>query len=204
MSGVISVDDKTRDTQSRATDPEASAWVSANAGSGKTYVLARRVIRLLLNGADPSSILCLTFTKAAAAEMSSRVFEILAGWTTMPDAELAAILADYQGVPALPAHLISARRLFARALETPGGLKIQTIHAFCERLLHQFPFEANVAGSFEVLDDRGASILIAEAQRQVIARASLEADTAHGRAFARVLEAASDQGIDAALAAIVA
>ncbi|MCX5520598.1 double-strand break repair helicase AddA [Kaistia defluvii] len=204
MSGVISVDDKTRDTQSRATDPEASAWVSANAGSGKTYVLARRVIRLLLNGADPSSILCLTFTKAAAAEMSSRVFEILAGWTTMPDAELAAILADYQGAPALPGHRITARRLFARALETPGGLKIQTIHAFCERLLHQFPFEANVAGSFEVLEDRGASILIAEAQRQVIARASLEADTAEGQAFARVLEAASDQGIDAALAAIVA
>ncbi|MCX5567706.1 double-strand break repair helicase AddA [Kaistia nematophila] len=203
MSGVISVDAKTKDTQARATDPEASAWVSANAGSGKTYVLARRVIRLLLNGADPASILCLTFTKAAAAEMSSRVFEILAGWTTMADAELSAILADYQGVPALPAHLVSARRLFARALETPGGLKIQTIHAFCERLLHQFPFEANVAGSFEVLDDRGASILIADAQRRVIARASLEADTAQGRAFARVLEAASDQGIEAALAAIV-
>ena len=203
MSSVISVDDKTKDTQARATDPEASAWVSANAGSGKTYVLARRVIRLLLNGADPASILCLTFTKAAAAEMSSRVFEILAGWTTMPDAELAAVLADYQGAPALPGHLITARRLFARALETPGGLKIQTIHAFCERLLHQFPFEANVAGSFEVLDDRGASILIADAQRQVIARASLEADTAQGRAFARVLEAASDQGIEAALAAIV-
>jgi ATP-dependent helicase/nuclease subunit A len=204
MSGVISVDDKTKDTQARATDPEASAWVSANAGSGKTYVLARRVIRLLLAGADPASILCLTFTKAAAAEMSGRVFEILAGWTTLPDEALAAILADYQGAPATPAHLVSARRLFARALETPGGLKIQTIHAFCERLLHQFPFEANVAGSFEVLDDRGASVLTAEAQRSVIARAAAEADTALGRAFAVVLDAASDQGIEAALAALVA
>ncbi|BCP55899.1 double-strand break repair helicase AddA [Kaistia sp. 32K] len=204
MSGVISVDDKTKDTQARATDPEASAWVSANAGSGKTYVLARRVIRLLLAGADPASILCLTFTKAAAAEMSGRVFEILAGWTTLPDPELAAILADYQGAPATPGHLVSARRLFARALETPGGLKIQTIHAFCERLLHQFPFEANVAGSFEVLDDRGASVLTAEAQRSVIAKAAAEAGTALGRAFATVLEAASDQGIEAALASLVA
>lgn len=202
--GVISVDDKTKDTQARATDPEASAWVSANAGSGKTYVLARRVIRLLLAGADPASILCLTFTKAAAAEMSGRVFDILAGWTTLADDKLAATLADYQGVAATPADLVRARRLFARALETPGGLKIQTIHAFCERLLHQFPFEANVAGSFEVLDDRAASVLTAEAQRSVIAEAAASTGTALGRAFATVLEAASDQGIEAALATLVA
>ena len=202
--GVISVDDRTKDTQARATDPEASAWVSANAGSGKTYVLARRVIRLLLAGADPASILCLTFTKAAAAEMSGRVFDILAGWTTLADDKLAATLADYQGAPATAGDLVRARRLFARALETPGGLKIQTIHAFCERLLHQFPFEANVAGSFEVLDDRAASVLTAEAQRSVIAEAAASSGTALGRAFATVLEAASDQGIEAALAALVA
>ena len=204
MSGVISVDDKTKYTQSRATDPEVSAWVSANAGSGKTYVLARRVIRLLLAGADPASILCLTFTKAAAAEMSGRVFDILAGWTTLADDALAVTLSDYQGAPATAADLVRARRLFARALETPGGLKIQTIHAFCERLLHQFPFEANVAGSFEVLDDRAASVLTAEAQRSVIAEAAASTGTALGRAFATVLEAASDQGIEAALAALVA
>jgi ATP-dependent helicase/nuclease subunit A len=203
MSSVISVDDKTKDTQARATDPAASAWVSANAGSGKTYVLARRVIRLLLAGADPASILCLTFTKAAAAEMSGRVFYILAGWTTLGDEALAATLADYQGMAATPGDLVRARRLFARALETPGGLKIQTIHAFCERLLHQFPFEANVAGSFDVLDDRAASVLTAEAQRTVIAEAAASAGSPLGRAFATVLEAASDQGIEAALAALV-
>ncbi|MCX5494932.1 double-strand break repair helicase AddA [Kaistia dalseonensis] len=202
MSAIV-VDAHTRETQGKATDPEASAWVSANAGSGKTYVLARRVIRLLLAGADPGAILCLTFTKAAAAEMASRVFSILADWTTLDDAALDAILADYQGAATNADMRIRARRLFARALETPGGLKIQTIHAFCERLLHQFPFEANVAGSFEVLDDRASAILTETAQRDVIARAASGPETELGRAFARVLDAASDQGIEAALAAII-
>ncbi len=200
---MITVDATTRQVQADATDPTASVWVSANAGSGKTYVLARRVIRLLLAGTDPGAILCLTFTKAAAAEMAQRVFQILALWTTLDDAALDAALADYDGKPADAAGRIRARRLFARALETPGGLKIQTIHAFCEKLLHQFPFEANVAGSFEVLDDRAASILIEGAQRQVLARASTDADGRLGRAFARLLDAASDQGIEAALGEII-
>ena len=200
---MIAVDDTTRSVQAAATDPTASVWVSANAGSGKTYVLARRVIRLLLAGTDPGAILCLTFTKAAAAEMAARVFQILADWTTLGDAALDAALADYDGGPVDEAARIRARRLFARALETPGGLKIQTIHAFCEKLLHQFPFEANVAGAFEVLDDRAASILIESAQRQVLARASVDADGRLGRAFARLLDAASDQGIEAALGEII-
>ena len=133
-----------------------SAWVSANAGSGKTFVLSRRVIRLLLAGVDPARILCLTFTKAAAAEMANRVFAELGAWTTLADAELAERIAELEGGRPTPATLAAARRLFAAALDTPGGLKIQTIHAFCERLLHQFPFEANVAGHFEVLDERDA------------------------------------------------
>ncbi|MBZ9938117.1 double-strand break repair helicase AddA [Mesorhizobium sp. BR1-1-16] len=200
---MITVDANTRRVQAEATDPTASVWVSANAGSGKTYVLARRVIRLLLAGTDPGAILCLTFTKAAAAEMAARVFSILADWTTLPDAALDEALADYDDVPASEAVRIRARRLFARALETPGGLKIQTIHAFCEKLLHQFPFEANVAGAFEVLDDRAAAILIEGAQRQVLARASADEDGRLGRAFARLLDAASDQGIEAALGEII-
>ncbi len=201
---MITVDATTRQVQAEATDPTASVWVSANAGSGKTYVLARRVIRLLLAGTNPGAILCLTFTKAAAAEMAARVFQILADWTTLDDTALDAALADYDGKPADEAARIRARRLFARALETPGGLKIQTIHAFCEKLLHQFPFEANVAGAFEVLDDRAAAILIDGAQRQVLARASTDDGGPLGRAFARLLEAASDQGIEAALGEIIA
>ena len=66
MSAPVAPSDSTQSRQHRASDPRASAWVSANAGSGKTYVLTQRVVRLLLDGVPPSKILCLTFTKAAA------------------------------------------------------------------------------------------------------------------------------------------
>jgi len=139
--------------------PARSAWVSANAGSGKTRVLTNRVARLLLNGTLPGRILCLTFTKAAAAEMQNRLFKQLGEWAMMPDEPLRTALAEL-GERDLPeTQLLHARSLFARALETPGGLKIQTIHAFCESLLHRFPLEAQVAPDFELLDDRGAKTL---------------------------------------------
>src|SRR5437763_5459483 len=141
--------------QIEASDPAVSAWVSANAGSGKTYVLAQRVIRLLLDGVDPGKILCITFTKAAAANMSNQVFKTLRAWTTLDDDELDAAIRATSNVKPNAAVRALARRLFALALETPGGLKVQTIHAFCTRLLHQFPFEANVAARFTVPDDAG-------------------------------------------------
>src|SRR5690606_1080931 len=122
----------------------------ANAGSGKTYVLSRRVIRLLLAGADPSRILCLTYTRSAAANMALRVFNDLARWTTLTDEQLRDEIAMLAGDEPDEARLRTARRLFACALETPGGLKIQTIHAFCEAVLHQFPLGANIAGHFEL------------------------------------------------------
>src|SRR5215468_7678633 len=122
-----------RDAQARASDPAASAFVSANAGSGKTHVLVQRVIRLLLSGVPPEKILCLTFTKAAAANMAERVFTTLGHWVTLDDAALDAAIID-AGVPAPNARLRkTARELFAQALETPGGLKVQTIHALCTR-----------------------------------------------------------------------
>ncbi len=74
--------------QAAASDPKGSAWVSANAGSGKTHVLVNRVVRLLLNGTAPERILCLTYTKAAAAEMSDRLFDELAGWIALNDRQL--------------------------------------------------------------------------------------------------------------------
>src|SRR5262249_28321832 len=135
-----------------ASDPRASAWVSANAGSGKTYVLAQRVIRLLLGGTDPAKILCLTFTKAAAANMAKTVFDRLAQWTVLEDDKLDEEIRRLSNERPDPARRALARRLFALALETPGGLKVQTIHAFCTRLLQQFPFEAEVSARFEVLD----------------------------------------------------
>jgi len=154
--------------QQEAADPHASAWVRANAGAGKTYVLATRVLRQLLAGADPAKLLCITYTKAAAAEMANRVFEWLSEWATAPDDDLAQRIAAIEGRRPGPATLKRARRLFAAAVETPGGLKIQTIHAFCERLLQQFPFEASVTAGFTVLDERAASELLAEARNAVL------------------------------------
>jgi len=147
------IPDDVIDRQRAAANPKTSAWVAANAGSGKTHVLARRVINLLLNGVEPEKILCITFTKAAAANMAKRVFDTLAEWTTFDDAKLDEVIKDGSAAAPDPARRRLARRLFARALETPGGLKVQTIHAFCTQLLHQFPFEANVAARFSVLDD---------------------------------------------------
>ncbi|HEY7978254.1 MAG TPA: double-strand break repair helicase AddA [Rhizomicrobium sp.] len=154
-----------------AADPEKSAWVSANAGAGKTHTLANRVARLLLNHAEPAKILCLTYTKAAAAEMQHRLFKQLGEWSMLNDAALTKAIEDIGGATPDKKGLRDARRLFARALETPGGLKIQTIHAFCERLLSRFPLEAGVAPSFRVLDDQTARELLADARVQVLERA---------------------------------
>lgn len=159
------------DQQRVASDPAASVWVSANAGSGKTHVLAQRVLRLLLDGVPPAKILCLTFTKAAAANMAERVFKALSDWTALDDAGLAKALTAIGAPKVDAATLIFARRLFARPVETPGGLKIHTIHGFCERLLHLFPFEANVPGRFEVLDDLGEAELLTLARREALAGA---------------------------------
>src|ERR1700730_9360207 len=161
-----------RGKQHQASNPNQSVWVSAHAGSGKTHVLASRVVRLLLQGVAPSKILCLTFTKAASANMALRVFDKLADWTTLADAELGRqIVATGAPVPSRK-QLTTARTLFARTVETPGGLKINTIHAFCERLLHLFPFEANVPSRFEVADDPRQAELLRRARREVLAEAN--------------------------------
>ncbi len=152
--------------QRQAADPSHSAWVAASAGSGKTQVLVDRVIRLLLDGAAPDAILCLTFTKAAAAEMSNRLFKRLSGWIGIDDAELTKELLVL-GLPSVDSKTRNAaRRLFARALETPGGLKIQTIHSFCERLLQLFPVESGMAPGFRVMEEQEARELFREALLQ--------------------------------------
>ncbi len=194
----------TAQQQALASDPDSSAWVSANAGSGKTHVLTQRVIRLLLAGCRPSAILCLTYTKAAASEMSNRVFQRLAEWAVLPDEELAKRITAIEGHEPDSLKLADARRLFAKALETPGGLKIQTIHAFCEALLHQFPLEANVAGHFSVLDDVSASALLAEARRSLLTATAIEEDSGLAEAFAHVLDLGDETGLEGLLSDIVA
>jgi ATP-dependent helicase/nuclease subunit A len=149
--------------QVAAADPTVSTWLSANAGSGKTRVLTDRVARLLLNGVYPQHILCLTYTKAAASEMQNRLFQRLGEWAMLADAALQKQLLDLGHQEALsPDALRQARRLFARAIETPGGLKIQTIHSFCSSLLRRFPLEAGVTPQFVEMDERAADTLRAE------------------------------------------
>lgn len=146
--------------QVQAAEPAFSTWLSANAGSGKTRVLTDRVARLLLGGVEPQHILCLTYTKAAATEMQNRLFKRLGEWAMKPDPDLRAALAELgEGAQITPDTLAKARRLFARAIETPGGLRIQTIHSFCASLLRRFPLEAGVSPQFTELDDRTARLL---------------------------------------------
>jgi ATP-dependent helicase/nuclease subunit A len=140
MSGRLNIPDRLREAQETASDPKSSAWVSANAGSGKTHVLTQRVLRLLLEGAPPGQILGLTFTKAAAANMATRIFRTLSEWTSFSDERLAEAIVETGAGQPEPHKLAFARQLFARTIETPGGLKIQTLHGFCERLLQLFPF----------------------------------------------------------------
>ncbi|TIO09013.1 double-strand break repair helicase AddA [Mesorhizobium sp.] len=189
-------------SQASASDPQNSAWVSANAGSGKTHVLAQRVIRLLLRGTDPSKILCLTYTRAAAANMSNRVFSTLSEWTALGDAELATRIEALDGRQPDRETMRRARRLFAEALETPGGLKIQTIHAFCESVLHQFPLEANIPAHFEMLDPQMEASLFAAARRDMIS-GTTAGDAGLAEAFATILERGGEHGLDALLAEIV-
>ena len=146
--------------QVQAARPDASTWLAANAGSGKTRVLTDRVARLLLGGVQPQHILCLTYTKAAASEMQNRLFKRLGQWAMLDDAPLMAQLTDL-GIDDIidPKSLAGARTLFARAIETPGGLKIQTIHSFCASLLRRFPLEAGVSPQFAEMEDRASALL---------------------------------------------
>ncbi len=156
----MSARNEATERQVQAARPDASTWLAANAGSGKTRVLTDRVARLLLSGVQPQHILCLTYTKAAASEMQNRLFKRLGEWAMLDDARLMTQLTDL-GVQDLLStdRLARARTLFARAIETPGGLKIQTIHSFCAALLRRFPLEAGVSPQFAEMEDRAAALL---------------------------------------------
>jgi ATP-dependent helicase/nuclease subunit A len=187
------------DKQHQASDPAVSAWVSANAGAGKTHVLAQRVIRLLLEGTRPEKILCLTFTKAAAANMANRIFDTLGGWTGLDDAALDKEIAKTGAGAISPKLRRKARQLFASALETPGGLKVQTIHAFCTKLLQQFPFEANVPAHFSVLEETQQQQLLEQIRREVLLKAANAPESELGRALTAIIPICSDFSFQLAL-----
>jgi len=162
--------------QRRAAAPGVSAWVSASAGTGKTKVLTDRLLGLMLEGSDPARVLCLTFTRAAAAEMANRLNERLAAWMILPQAAFFEELRELTGRDPDDAMMAQARHLFARVLDTPGGVKISTIHAFCQALLRRFPLEASVSPEFTVLDERGAAETRLEAAESVIVAARDDGD----------------------------
>src|SRR5262245_52004143 len=187
---------QTRANQAAAADPAASAWVSANAGTGKTHVLTMRVLRLLLAGTPPERILALTYTKAAAAEMSKRVFARLAEWVMSDEPSLERKLAQLLDRSPTRADQQRARQLFAIAIETPGGLKVQTIHAFCERLLQRFPIEAGVPPSFAILDEHARGALLSRATEEMLAAAAAETSAPLGQALQTAIAYAVNGGFD--------
>jgi len=190
--------------QARASDPSASAWVSANAGTGKTEVLVRRCLRLLLARFRPESILCLTYTKTAAAEMQNRLLKVLADWATINTETLRETLLQLMGRAPNEEELRIARRLFARALEAKGGLKIHTIHGFCERLLQRFPLESQVTPHFSVLDEREQALLRRAAFDATIGRAAEDSDSALGKALAKIVGLTSGDYIHQVIDAVLA
>ena len=186
----------TTSQQRAAADPSRSVWVTANAGSGKTHVLVERIIRLLLEGAEPSTLLCITFTKAAAAEMSSRLYDRLSRWTALDDDDLHSELSGLGVDTEKPEIILRARQLFTYVLETPGGLKIQTIHAFCERILQLFPVEAKMAPGFRVLDERQSSLMREQAKNIILREIENGTDESLSNAFAIISANAGAESFD--------
>lgn len=176
-------------SQRIAVHPETSVWVAASAGTGKTYVLTTRVLRLMLAGTRPDRILCLTYTRAAAAEMANRIHQRLGVWATCGDDELDRELRALGVTPGDDARRL-ARRLFAEVLEIPGGLKIVTIHAFCQALLARFPLEAALPPHFETMDDRSADEAVQEASDQLLLNTGVAGDLA--AALARIARRLSE------------
>lgn len=185
--------------QRAASDPAHSVWVSASAGSGKTTVLTNRVMRLLLEGVKPQKILCLTFTRAAAAEMTNRVTERLSFWATCSDDELSESLGLLQGQAPKPRQMTLARRLFAQVLSCPGGMRIRTIHAFCQEILGRFPIEAGLPTHFSVIDEGDAQDLMDAAQRELLRELEDKPDPILSAAFKQITYDLGERGFSPAV-----
>lgn len=198
--------------QAAAANPLKSVWVGASAGTGKTKVLIDRVLRLMLPRAHqdaksatrPERILCLTFTKTAAAEMSNRIYKRLARWAVMEEAKLAEDLAALIGAPADAVVVREARRLFARVLDTPGGLKIMTIHSFCQSVLKRFPVEAGLPPHFELMDEQSAIEYLLNCQRGMIAGARAKPESPVAEAFATLALYLNQEDMSGLMAQIMA
>lgn len=182
--------------QSQAAHPKYTRLVSANAGSGKTRVLVDRVSRILLSDTAPEKILCLTYTKAAASEMQARLFDTLGEWSVMPAEALKDKLQALLGTDRDLPDLKTARALFAKALETPDGLKVQTIHAFCERIVSRFPIESGILPGFEPLDDSDMRVLQDRVKQALLQACAEQADGPLNQALQTLAVEKADQTLD--------
>jgi ATP-dependent helicase/nuclease subunit A len=188
--------------QRHAADPAASVWVAASAGTGKTKVLTDRVLTLLLSGSPPTRILCLTFTRAAAAEMANRLQARLSQWAVLEEGKLGSDLRKLLARMPSAAEVDDARRLFARVLDAPGGLGIETIHGFCQSLLRRFPVEAGLAPHFELMDERAATELLAAVREEVLAAARAGEDTILASAVTALAQSLGEEGFSRLLDSI--
>lgn len=190
--------------QRLASDPGVSAWVSANAGTGKTHVLVQRVLRLLLAGTPVGGILCITFTKAAAAEMSNRLIRELGRWAALSEAALGETLTALLERAPKADELAIARCLFAEVLDAPGGLKIMTIHAFCDRVLRRFPLEAGVPPGFTIFTDEERRAALREAADNVLGEAAADPESPLGQALVIAVANAGEERFDTLLESALA
>ncbi len=190
--------------QRRAADPAASVWVTASAGTGKTKVLTDRILNLLLAGVASGRILALTFTKAAAAEMANRIAETLGKWSVAADGDLAGTLEAMLGRAPDRETMSRARALFAQVLDAPGGMHIQTIHAFCQSLLGRFPLEAGVAPHSQVMDERDAAEMLLLAREEVLSRVQGDGAGELARALGVVTLHVHETTFDDVMAALAA
>lgn len=180
--------------QRLASDPSLSAWVAASAGSGKTKVLTDRVLRLLLAGAMPSRIVCITYTNAAAAEMHNRIHDRLGRWVGMEEAALSQALEALTGAPPAAEMLRRARRLFASLLEESPGLRIQTFHSFCQSLLARFPLEAGVPPHFTLIEEQQARHMMREARMRLLQNALSRSDPGLSAAVEEMIAEIGESG----------
>ena len=190
---------KATQQQRKASNPLKSVWVQASAGTGKTKVLSDRVLRILLYEENPcpERILCLTYTKAAAVEMNQRISKKLSEWAVMEQEKLVGELRDLLGaLPVKSSDLQTlearARRLFAILLDTPGGMKIQTIHSFCQDILKRFPLESHISPYFEVMDDRIMAEALDDIRRQMLQEAEINPNSGLGQSLAYLIANVSE------------
>lgn len=189
--------------QAAATRPDHTIFVGASAGTGKTHVLTSRVLRMMVTGTRPDHILCLTYTKAAAAVMANRIYDILGEWALAHENKLAAKINDLTGEKPDAAMMAFARTLFATVLDIPGGLKIQTIHSFCQSLLGRFPVEARLAPHFKVMDERTAAGFLKEASDTVMDGAHLPGREELSKALTHIAGQTNEDGFHDVLRAFL-